>query len=59
MEASELNRVNPVLNIIGVNSLRLGDLKITYFSTKFLKSETMTIFEFKIGQITTCKFTTK
>ena len=30
MEASEPKLVNPVLNIIGVNSLRLGGLHIPY-----------------------------
>ena len=28
MEASKPKRVNPILNIIGVNSLRLGSLQI-------------------------------
>ena len=41
MEASEPKLVNPVLNIIGVNSLRLGglhmllDYKVSYFNICF------------------------
>ena len=30
MEAYEIKWVNPILNIIGINSLRLGDLRITH-----------------------------
>ena len=42
METTEPNGVNLILNIIGVNSLRLGDLQITVISNSVLSIQSMT-----------------
>ena len=44
MEASEPKRVNPLLNIIGVNSLRLGGLQMEYCKTKLKTSNEIILY---------------